>query len=109
MVANEDEAMWCVVMFDLPTLKKSERRDANRFRNLLLDLGFWRTQFSVYSRFTPTAGGSTVAVKSIKRGLPPGGDVRILYVTDKQWAKTLRFSNAHSEDSAEQPTQLTIF
>lgn len=101
--------MWCVVMFDLPTLKKTQRRDANRFRNLLLDLGFWRAQLSVYSRFTPTAGGSTVAVNAIKRGLPTGGDVRILYVTDKQWAKALRFSNARLDDGSEQPDQLTIF
>lgn len=45
-----DDPMWCVVMFDLPVGTKKQRREATRFRNLLLDEGYWRAQYSVYVR-----------------------------------------------------------
>lgn len=109
MPAREDDPMWCLVMFDLPTLTKTERREATRFRNLLLDLGFWRAQWSVYVRFTPTAGGSATTVRDIKANLPPGGEVRVVFITDIQWAKALRFSQAVADLSVEKPSQLAIF
>ena len=43
--------MWIIVMFDLPTDTKSQRKAAGGFRNFLLDEGFERSQFSVYARF----------------------------------------------------------
>lgn len=43
--------MWMLVMFDLPTDTKPQRKAATAFRNFLLDEGFERSQFSVYARF----------------------------------------------------------
>ena len=43
--------MWILVMFDLPTDTKPQRKAATAFRNFLLDEGFERSQFSVYARF----------------------------------------------------------
>ena len=43
--------MWMMVLFDLPTLTKKERRAASGFRNYLLDQGFEMAQYSVYMRF----------------------------------------------------------
>lgn len=37
--------MWMMVMFDLPTETKLERREASKFRNFLLDSGFSMAQF----------------------------------------------------------------
>lgn len=101
--------VWCVVMFDLPVGTKSQRREATRFRNQLLDLGFARAQFSVYVQYLPLATRVSNIAKTIKSDLPQGGDVRILSVTDTQWAKTIRFSNAVEENTEEKPGQLTIF
>lgn len=96
-------------MFDLPTNTKTERKEATRFRNELLDLGFCRAQFSVYVQYFPLAARTAATVRTIKNSLPEGGDVRILSVTDTQWAKTIRFSN-HLEGAPEdKPAQLTIF
>lgn len=108
-MAKEDEGMWCIVMFDLPVKTKTQQRTANAFRNLLLDLGYWRAQFSVYVRYNPTASGSLSSLKTIKNELPANGEVRVVHVTDKQWSKGLRFSNREEPDPEDQPSQLTIF
>ncbi len=103
------DPVWCVVMFDLPVGSKKERKEATRFRNQLLDLGFGRAQFSVYVQYLPLAARLTPLVKTIKTELPAGGDIRILCVTDHQWAKTIRFSNAAESKPEEEPPQLVIF
>jgi len=106
---RKDDAMWSVVMFDLPVKTKMQQREANRFRNLLLNLGYSMVQYSVYVRFLPIASGATVPVKTIKKGLPPQGEVRIVHVTDKQWSKGLRFANTAEYEPENPPDQLTIF
>lgn len=100
--------MWSLVMFDLPVQTKVQRRRATAFRELLLDLGYQRTQFSVYTRFSPTVASVLPAIRRIKAGLPDGGEVRILSITDHEWATALRFSNAKSIDTEAAPAQLTI-
>lgn len=101
--------MWSLVMFDLPVQTKAERRHATKFREMLLDLGFQRTQFSVYARFSPSVSSVIPAIGTIKANLPDGGEVRILSITDHQWATALRFSNAKSVEAEHAPSQLAIF
>ena len=45
--------MRVVVLFDLPTNTKGERRAATQFRKFLLDDGFNMLQYSVYTRLCP--------------------------------------------------------
>lgn len=104
-----DDPMWCVVMFDLPTKSKEERRCYQAFRSLLLDNGFVRTQYSIYAKFSPAGVLSQRAVKAIKSAVPPAGEIRILHVSDKQWASTIRFCNAAEERFDEKPEQLSLF
>lgn len=101
--------MWSLVMFDLPVQTKDERRNATEFRQLLLDLGYQRTQFSVYSRFSPSVNSVLPTIGTIKKNLPEGGEVRIFSITDHQWATALRFSNAKSSAVERAPSQLAIF
>lgn len=103
------DPMWCVVMFDLPVTSKSQRREATRFRNNLLDLGFSRAQFSVYVQYLPLSARINQIVKAIKAALPPGGDVRIISITDIQWSKAVRFSAGTPASTELAPPQLTIF
>jgi CRISPR-associated protein Cas2 len=97
-----------MVMFDLPVQTKAERRNATAFRLHLLDLGYQRTQLSVYSRFSPSVSSVLPAINSIKRHLPDGGEVRILSLTDHQWATALRFCNAKGVGVDDAPSQLAI-
>jgi len=67
--------MWILVMFDLPTDTKPQRKAAGDFRNFLLDEGFERSQFSVYARFVNGKEAFATRVKRISRHLPDTGDV----------------------------------
>ena len=64
-------AMWAVVMFDLPTNTKKERKAYTRFRDILLDDGFHMMQFSIYSRFCPSIANLKVHIKRVEQIIPP--------------------------------------
>lgn len=62
--------MWILVMFDLPTDTKQQRKAASGFRDFLLDEGFERSQFSVYARFVNGKEAFATRVGRIERHLP---------------------------------------
>lgn len=101
--------MWMLVMFDLPTDTKSQRKAANKFRNFLLDEGFERSQFSVYSRFVNGKEAFQTRVSRIERSLPSFGDVQILNFTDRQYRDIVHFSNHFRKDPKVNPKQLVLF
>lgn len=70
--------MWILVMFDLPTDTKRQRKAAGDFRNFLLDEGFERSQFSIYARFINGKEAFETRIRRIERALPAYGDVQIL-------------------------------
>ncbi len=108
-MTESDEPVWSLVMFDLPVKTKPQRRAATDFRNLLLDQGYQMAQFSVYVRFSPSVHSILPCIRTIKRNLPEGGEVRILTVTDRQWATAIRYSNGYEQTQEAEPLQLTIF
>lgn len=96
-------------MYDLPIQNKKDQKAANRFNRLLADLGFVQVQYSVYARYTPTQSGCRSAIAYIRAGLPPHGNVRLLCVTDIQWADSLRFLDGERQETVERPEPLTLF
>jgi len=75
-----------MVFFDLPTVTKTERRAYTLFRRFLLNDGYDMIQFSIYGRIL---NGSDAEEKHMKRllvNLPPEGSIRVLTVTEKQYA-----------------------
>lgn len=108
-IDEDSNGMWCLVMFDLPVATKQQRRAATVFRNMLVDMGYMMVQFSVYARYTPTQSGNRSTVKMVKENLPPKGQVRVIHISDKQWANALRFSNHVVETKIETPGVLTLF
>ncbi|MDO5721974.1 MAG: CRISPR-associated endonuclease Cas2 [Actinomycetaceae bacterium] len=104
-----DDPVWTMVMFDVPVKTKEQRRHATRFRNLLMDMGFGRVQYSVYVRYKPAGGSSVRALRIIRSNIPPGGKVRILFLTDQQWASSKRFQGVEQETRDETPEQLVFF
>lgn len=83
--------MWLFVMFDLPVGTKMERKQATRFRNNLLDLGFEMSQFSVYLKYCSSGEKAKVVSHKIPPLLPPGGKVDVLCITDKQFSNMRRY------------------
>lgn len=110
MKKDEDSGgMWCLVMFDLPVKTKSQRREATKFRNMLLDMGYSMVQYSVYVRYTPTQAGNRSTVIAIKENLPTEGIVRVLHIGDHQWSTSLRFSSSKRVTVDETPDYFTLF
>lgn len=101
--------MWILVMFDLPTDTKPQRKAATRFRNFLLDEGFERSQFSVYARFVNGKEAFYSRVGRIERNLPEAGDIQILNFTDRQYRDILHFSDQGRRKARENPQQLVMF
>lgn len=101
--------MWMLVMFDLPTDTKAQRKAAHDFRNGLLDAGFERSQFSVYARMVSGKEAFETRVSWIERMLPPLGDVQILTFTDRQYETMVRFSGRTRSRANKKTDQLALF
>jgi CRISPR-associated protein Cas2 len=101
--------MWILVMFDLPTETKAQRKAAESFRNYLLDEGFERSQFSIYARFINGKEAFESRVRRIERALPARGDVQILTLTDRQYRDIVHFSDQGRRGPRENPSQLLLF
>ena len=78
--------MRLMVMFDLPTGTPEERRSYTRFRSFLLDAGFVREQYSVYSRVAPGQAAVAALRAKIKLHTPAYGNVQVFQLTEKQYA-----------------------
>lgn len=79
--------MWMFVFFDLPTLTPEQRKEHSRFRKRLERFGFIRAQLSVYIQCFNNLDSSDSMKRQITAVLPPGGEVRILTVTDRQFER----------------------
>lgn len=78
--------MRILVFFDLPVVSKAERRAYTLFRRFLLNDGYDMIQFSVYGRILNGTDAETKHMKRLVDNLPPAGSVRVLTVTEKQFA-----------------------
>lgn len=78
--------MRILVFFDLPVVSKVERRAYAIFRRFLLNDGYDMIQFSVYGRILNGTDAETKHIKRLVDNLPPAGSVRVLTVTEKQFA-----------------------
>lgn len=85
--------MRLIVMFDLPTGNKAERKAYSAFRKFLIEEGFSREQFSVYSRILLTRESSAAHIERIRRNLPSAGVVTVFEMTEKQYASRQKLLN----------------
>jgi CRISPR-associated protein Cas2 len=101
--------MWLFVFFDLPVIKKKERKAAARFRKDLMKDGFTMMQFSVYIRHCASKESSEVHTKRVRGYVPEKGQVSILNITDKQYGEIINYWGAKEEPMPEGPKQLELF
>ncbi len=101
--------MWLYVMFDLPVGTEKERKQATKFRNHLLDIGFEMAQFSVYLKYCVSGEKAETVGNRVQQKLPPGGKVDILTITDKQFANMRRFYAKKRVENDGKPLQLRLF
>ena len=101
--------MWILVFFDLPVVKKKDRKIAARFRKDIMSDGFSMFQFSIYIRHCPSRENADVHIKRVKRFLPPKGNVGILTITDKQFGMMEIFFGKDPAPPFPVPQQLELF
>ena len=106
---SDIKSMWLLVMFDLPTVTKEEKREYARFRKYLLKEGFIQLQFSVYSKFCSSRENTVKYYRYIEAAVPPNGHVRLLMVTDKQFGEMVSLYGKTVQEIEKKPEQLLLF
>jgi CRISPR-associated protein Cas2 len=106
---NSYRNMWVMVLFDLPTEKRSERKAAADFRKELQKDGFTMFQFSIYIRFCQSRENAEVHIKRVKSLLPEKGHVGIFCITDKQFGNMEIYHGVKKKPLNPPPQQLMLF
>lgn len=106
---EEYRIMWVLVLFDLPTDTKKNRKAAAEFRKKLVGDGFTMFQFSIYLRHCPSYENAQVHIARVKSNLPQFGKVGILYITDKQFGSMEIFNGKKRSKNPDIEQQLELF
>ena len=106
---NAYRIMWVIVMFDLPTETKQDKKNYAKFRKMMLADGFQMFQFSMYIRHCPSSENAMVHEKRVQKALPPNGHVGMITITDKQFGMMKIFQGRSQEKGPETIQQLSMF
>ncbi len=106
---SEIKAMWLMVMFDLPVVTPEEKRQYVHFRKFLLSEGFMALQYSVYAKYSSCRENARKYYRYIEEIVPPGGYVRLLMVTDKQFGDMVSLYGKTVQEVEKKPEQLLLF
>ena len=101
--------MWVMVLFDLPTETKVDKKRYVKFRKDLLDDGFAMFQFSIYMRHCSSRENAEVHIRRVKQSLPEFGKVGIFCITDKQFGAIELYENRREAPPPKLSQQLELF
>lgn len=102
-------AVWMFAMFDLPVKSKQDRKRYAQFRKLLLREGFDMLQLSVYARYCESEEAAAAHRARLVAEIPGKGEVRILWVTDRQFGKMITVRSRKRREPEREPDQLVLF
>ena len=106
---SEYRIMWVLVLFDLPTETKKDKRAYADFRKNLQRDGFTMFQFSIYVRHCASMENANVHIKRVKSFLPEFGKVGIMCITDKQFGNIELFYGKKAVEPNTPGQQLELF
>lgn len=106
---SEYRVMWIMVMYDLPTFTKKDRKIASDFRKKIIQDGFTMFQFSSYIRHCASMENAQVHIKRVKQIVPEKGTIGIISFTDKQFENMEIFYGAKAEKTPDRGIQLELF
>lgn len=81
--------MRMILMFDMPVDTADERKSYRKFRKFLLSEGFIMHQFSIYSKLLLNNTANTAMIGRLKENNPKKGNISLLTVTEKQFARMI--------------------
>lgn len=79
--------MRVIVMFDLPVVTASERKEYTRFRKYLIKNGYLMMQESIYCKLAQNTTAADALIQNIRKNKPQEGLVQVLKITERQYAK----------------------
>lgn len=106
---SEYRVMWVLVLFDLPTDTKKDRKIYTEFRKRLIKDGFTMFQFSIYTRHCASRENADVHIRRVKSFLPNFGKVGIMCITDKQFSEIELFYGRKPTEVNSPGQQLELF
>ena len=101
--------MKMIVMFDLPTGNKAERKSYAEFRKYHIKEGFTMMQFSVYTKTCLGMPGAQALEERLRSHLPLSGSVTCFLMTEKMFADRkilVQTTSGHKEEDIGE--QLTL-
>ncbi len=101
--------MWVLVMFDLPTETKKDRKSYSTFRKLMMKDGFQMFQFSMYIRHCSSKENADLHQKRVRMILPSKGHVGMMCITDKQFGMMEVFYGQETRKAPDTIQQLELF
>lgn len=101
--------MRLIVMFDLPVTTEKNRKVYTKFRNFLLDDGYYMLQYSVYARICKNSDDIQKHSSKIRMNIPPNGSVRLLQVTEKQFENMELLSGTATDEEKIGTDSLIVF
>ncbi len=100
--------MRLIVMFDLSTLTASDRRMYRQFHKFLISEGFIMFQYSIYSKIFLNNTNKESIIKRLQSNAPKSGNISILSITEKQFAKMIYLSGQKNTSVANSDARLVI-
>ncbi len=79
--------MRLLLLFDLPVTTTLDRKRYAQFRKYLIEQGYQMLQFSVYCKLFANREAAVKHIGKLQKNVPLRGQVRIMLVTEKQYAK----------------------
>ncbi len=104
--------MWLMLMFDLPTKTKKQKKKYHWFHQKLEKEGYTMIQYSIYGKIFSSVESANLGKKRIKDFIKTNiknGNIRILMFTDKQFASMDIIIGKKNTEEKNEPKQLLLF
>lgn len=100
--------MYVMVMFDMLTDSKNNKKLYTTFRKTLLTNGFLMLQYSVYYRYCVSIDMCSRCVTLMKKLTPNVGKIRIFSFTEQQFRSHIIIDNGYINDIKQQDIIIQI-
>lgn len=90
--------MRILLMFDLPTETKLDRRNYRVFRKYIIESGFVMMQKSIYTKIALNPTAVKTVINNLEDNKPPDGLIQILTITERQYNQMLLLIGESPED-----------
>lgn len=104
--------MWLMIMFDMPTESKNDRKKYRWFREKLIKDGYIMMQYSIYIKPFHSQEAAKYGKERIKSFIANNilkGSIRLMMFTDKQFSNMDVIVGVRKESEKRAPKQLTLF